>query len=109
MRILISMPLAMLLLGGCVSQSSRGAVTGSPVRAGDYLLITLTRDGTTGEMRKVVDSAGNISLPFNVTVRAAGMPLDQIGQSITKTYNVLNCFSGPLQVSVSKDSESGFR
>ena len=73
-----------------------------PILVGDRLLIVAIRNGTKGEMSKVVDAAGNISMPFGVTVRAAGTLLEQIGQSIEKAYNVLNCFGPPLQVSVSK-------
>ena len=102
MRALIPLSLVMLLLGGCATRTSRVAVAESSVNVGNCLLIVATRGETKAEMRKAVDAAGNISMPFGVTVRAAGTPLDQIGQSIENAYNVMNCFGPPTQVSVTR-------
>jgi hypothetical protein len=65
------------------------------------LLIVATRGETKVEMRKAVDAAGNISMPFGVTVRATGTPVDLIGQSIENAYKPI-CFGPPLKVLVSR-------
>ena len=95
------MSLIMLLLGGCATRTSRVAVVESSVNVGDYLQIMALRGETKAEMRKAVDAEGNISMPFGVTVRAVGMPVDLIGQSIENAYKPI-CFGPPLKVSVSK-------
>jgi protein involved in polysaccharide export with SLBB domain len=103
MRASFSISLLLVSVVGCASRPSQFAVADSSISAGDRLHIVFNRgNGATGEVYRVVDSAGNVSMPFGVSVRAAGAPLDQVGRSIEKAYNALNCFSPSLQVSVSK-------
>jgi protein involved in polysaccharide export with SLBB domain len=72
--------LLLWLMSGCATQSQQVSV-----RAGDCLLIVCT-NRQSPEIRQVVDSAGDITLPLVGTLCVAGMTLRQAGESIGAAY-----------------------
>ena len=72
--------LLLWLIGGCATQSQQASV-----RAGDCLLIVCTTRQSP-EIRQVVDSGGDISLPLVGKLHVAGMTMREIGEAVGKAY-----------------------
>lgn len=72
--------LLLWLISGCATQSQQVSV-----RNGDCLLIVCT-NRQSPEIRQVVDSAGDISLPLVGKLHVAGLTLGEVRESIGKVY-----------------------
>jgi protein involved in polysaccharide export with SLBB domain len=76
----------LLLTFGCTSQQPHAAIQERLLRAGDCLVITVTTPQTP-ELQLVIDSAGNISVPFQGDFHVVGLTLSQAGASIAAGFH----------------------
>jgi len=77
--------LLLVLICGCASRPQQLSVADPLLHSGDCLLFHVQFDSSS-EIRRVVDSAGDISLPDIGNLHVAGMTVKQVTQAITDRY-----------------------
>src|SRR5262245_8528998 len=91
--------LCLLLLCGCVSRSPHTAeAQPQKLGPGDCLLLAFKGKG---EIRLVVDSAGDISLPLLAKLQVAGISMQEAQMQIQKQYDATESFL-PIDVAVAR-------
>ena len=102
MRSVLSIIFASTLLMGCTCvKNSADAEKAklATLQTGDCLLLQFVGGGS--NIRTLVDSAGEISLPFNEKLRVAGLSLRDAQIRIQKHYDERESFI-PIKVAVSR-------
>src|SRR5580765_6408913 len=85
-RLQISFFTTLIIVGlttGCISGGPHAGAEGSLLRPRDCLSIRCR--GV--EFERVIDSAGEISLPYHVQVHVAGLMCDEAHQAIERAYS----------------------
>lgn len=91
----------LLLLVGCASAPQRVVTDEHTLGAGDHLRIVIT-NRECPEIRQVVDTSGDISMPLAGKLHVAGMTLEQAAKTIEAAYWSSGCFGERIRVSLSR-------
>ena len=90
----------LMLWVGCASTPQRLGTDDLLLGSGDHLVIVIT-NRECPDIRGVVDSSGDISMPFVGKLHVAGLTLGQASKTIETAY-FPSCFREPIKVSLSK-------